>query len=62
MMANLLSKVRQWAPKLKNMIDKSKVPKPYLVHTSPLSPPGVWEKFGCRKVKEIGRFNYVEKQ
>jgi hypothetical protein len=46
---------------LKNMIDKSKVPKPYLVHTSPLSPPGVWEKFGCRKVKEIGRFNYVEK-
>ena len=38
---------------LKNMIDKSGIPKPYLVHTGPLSPPGLWEKFGCRQVKSL---------
>lgn len=46
---------------LKNMIDKSGIRKPYLVHTGPLSPPGVWEKFGCRKVKDLPGLNYVEK-
>ena len=36
---------------LKMMINKANIKKPFLVHTSIISPSNLWEKFGC---KEIG--------
>jgi hypothetical protein len=38
---------------LKGMIDKSGIQKPYLVHASLLSPPNLWERFGCKSVKKL---------
>lgn len=46
---------------LKMMIDKSNIQKPYLVHTSVISPPGLWENFGCRVVKELSEDNKIMK-
>jgi hypothetical protein len=46
---------------LKMMIDKSNIQKPYLVHTSVISPPGLWEKFGCKIVKELSDDNKIMK-
>ena len=46
---------------LRRMIDKSGIQKPYLVHTSKLSPIGLWEKMGCSVVKDHGSGNAIEK-
>lgn len=46
---------------LRKMINKSGISNPYLVHTSKLSPIGLWEKMGCSVVKKIGAGNAVEK-
>ena len=46
---------------LKTMLLKSGIQKPYLVQTSDLSPTGLWEKLGCKKVKELGGGNYIER-
>jgi hypothetical protein len=45
---------------LKQMIDKANITKPFLVHTGQISTPGVWEKLGCRKIKNIDNDNFVE--
>jgi len=46
---------------LRKMINKSGIGRPYLVHTSKISPIGLWEKMGCSVVKNIGFGNAVEK-
>ena len=46
---------------LKGMINSAGIQKPYLVHTSPISTPKVWEKMGCQKVVDRGNGNQVEK-
>jgi|LauGreDrversion4_2_1035121.scaffolds.fasta_scaffold330026_1 hypothetical protein len=46
---------------LRMMIDNSNMKKPYLVHTSVVSPPGLWEKFGCKIVKELSDKNKIMK-
>jgi hypothetical protein len=38
---------------LRKMIEKSGIQKPYLVHTSVMSPEGLWEKMGCKVVKKL---------
>jgi hypothetical protein len=38
---------------LKGMIDKSGIGKPFLVHASYLSPPNLWERFGCKHAKDL---------
>lgn len=46
---------------LKQMMDKSKIKRPFIVHTSKLSTPQVWERIGCKPVKDLGGGNKVEK-
>lgn len=46
---------------LKMMINKSGITKPYLVQTSAISPPGFWEKHGCKIIKRFDQFNSLEK-
>lgn len=38
---------------LKGMIEKSGIGKPFLVHASYLSPPNLWERFGCKPAKNL---------
>lgn len=38
---------------LKGMIEKSGIGKPFLVHASYLSPPNLWERFGCKHAKDL---------
>ena len=45
---------------LRRMIEKSGIQKPYLVHTSIMSPEGLWKKMGCEVVKDIDINNKVE--
>ena len=46
---------------LKMMINKSGLTKPYLVQTSAISPPGFWEKLGCKIIRKYDQFNALEK-
>jgi hypothetical protein len=46
---------------LRKMVDKSNIKHPYLVHSSRLSPIGLWEKMGCSVVKKLGGGNALEK-
>ena len=46
---------------LKTMLMKSGIQKPYLVQTSDISPIGLWQKMGCKKVKPVGGGNYIER-
>lgn len=46
---------------LRMMINKAGILKPYLVQTSALSPIGLWEKMGCKMVKDVGQGNKIEK-
>lgn len=45
---------------LTKMFEKAKIQKPFIVHTSQISTPGIWDKFGCKKIKEVGVGGYVE--
>ncbi len=42
---------------LKMMINKSQIKRPFIVHTSSLSTPEVWEKIGCKPVKDLNYNN-----
>lgn len=47
---------------LRGMIQKSGIGDPFLVHSSYLSPPNLWEKFGCKPVKDLeGEGNQILK-
>jgi ribosomal protein S18 acetylase RimI-like enzyme len=46
---------------LKMMVDRSELKKPFLVHVSLISPPGLWEKFGCKVVKDMSDGNKIMK-
>jgi ribosomal protein S18 acetylase RimI-like enzyme len=46
---------------LRRMINKSGIQKPYLVHTSRITPKGLWEKMGCKIVKNLPNDNFVQK-
>lgn len=46
---------------LRRMIDAANIQKPYLVHTSSISTPHVWEKLGCKIVKEVPGSGQVQK-
>ena len=46
---------------LKMMIERAGLQKPYLVHVSPISPVGLWEKIGCKVVKHMGNGNKIAK-
>ena len=41
---------------LKGMIQKSGIGDPFLVHSGQLSPPNLWEKFGCKPVKKLDNY------
>lgn len=43
------------------MINKSNIQRPFLVHTSNISTPQVWERIGCKPVKDMGYGNKVQK-
>lgn len=42
------------------MIKKTNLIKPFLIHTSDITTPGVWEKFGCKPIKDLGQGNQLQ--
>ncbi len=44
----------------KLMFDRSELTKPYVVHTSQISPEGFWEKQGCDTFNNIGQGNEIK--
>lgn len=46
---------------LRRMIDVANIHKPYLVQTSSISTPHVWEKLGCKVVKEVPGLGQIQK-